>query len=461
MENLKKYITDKNLLIVQAVSMGVTVILSVLILNLIGNINKVVESFDFSGLSSLVGSISTACLLFYLAFFLVLILVVAIGIKVFIMNDKRKECMANLITNGICLIIGFISLGTINQVSQIASSFSQGADSFMSSLFGMSSQDVSELSNLLNLKVPMILFILLQIVSCVIAYFLYKNKSSEAENADIKVYKEKFDNYIKDEKKKRNLIIAAVIAGVLIVGIGGFSVYQANKKTPVDLVSACNVTFDGYDGYGTAEFSCENQDDLEDNSSLNEFLDSVSYSLSKDSDLSNGDKVKLEAEYSQEYADEMKVGVTNYSKSYEVEGLNKVYSSWDMIDEEDQTMLLDAMEPAIYDYFEELTGTSFTYTVNSVTRIADLYKFDTHDKSGELRTVFKVEFTKTGNILDNSTDFTEYFTVNTSSVSPGEDGKGVADGWEELNVSTMYTVDNDTKAKEYYLDDYFDYEEVK
>ena len=124
-------------------------------------------------------------------------------------------------------------------------------------------------------------------------------------------------------------------------------------------------------------------------------------------------------------------------------------------------MLLDAMEPAIYDYFEELTGTSFTYTVNSVTRIADLYKFDTHDKSGELRTVFKVEFTKTGNILDNSTDFTEYFTVNTSSVSPGEDGKGVADGWEELNVSTMYTVDNDTKAKEYYLDDYFDYEEVK
>ena len=65
MENLKKYITDKNLLIVQAVSMGVTVILSVLILNLIGNINKVVESFDFSGLSSLVGSISTACLLFY------------------------------------------------------------------------------------------------------------------------------------------------------------------------------------------------------------------------------------------------------------------------------------------------------------------------------------------------------------------------------------------------------------
>lgn len=162
-----------------------------------------------------------------------------------------------------------------------------------------------------------------------------------------KAPKEPKDNPIKKilaDPKKR--IIAIASAAVLVIAIG-LIIFFATRPSEIDLSDYIKVTFDGYNGHGTAtvEFDhdkfekvCEEKgknlkvdykdldswDDLLEIGGLYAIESAFEYDLSKDSDLSNGDTIELKCEIDNESIKEYGIELTCSTTSYKVSGLAKV-----------------------------------------------------------------------------------------------------------------------------------------
>ena len=142
---------------------------------------------------------------------------------------------------------------------------------------------------------------------------------------------------------------AAVVVLVLII------VLAVTHKTTIKLEDYTTVTFNGYDGYGTAEVSLDYDKMTQviakkgkfkgiartQNDTLNDLADSitdavgpsslaysVSYDIDKDSSLSNGDKVKVVFSYDNDIAKKFKIKFKGESVTEKAEGL-KAVKQWD------------------------------------------------------------------------------------------------------------------------------------
>lgn len=101
----------------------------------------------------------------------------------------------------------------------------------------------------------------------------------------------------KKSKNKRKGIIALVI--LVLLCVGGFAVWKLKfSGQPLNAFKHIEVTFEGVDTKGTAAFEV----DLETvkQKDEKEILETLTYTLEPDEGLSNGDKVKLVAEKSDE-----------------------------------------------------------------------------------------------------------------------------------------------------------------
>lgn len=146
-------------------------------------------------------------------------------------------------------------------------------------------------------------------------------------------------NQIFQKYKKIAIVGAAVIVLVVVVIL-----MVANKKTVVNLNDYVTVTFSGYDSIGTAEYEFDrdaflfdyenvimkkvkkdNTTKYFDNPGASSFLSScVEGKIDKDSDLSNGDIVKLKWNCQDEKAEEQYNVKLKYEETeYKVEGLTE------------------------------------------------------------------------------------------------------------------------------------------
>lgn len=158
----------------------------------------------------------------------------------------------------------------------------------------------------------------------------------------------------KAPKKSINKKLLAIIIGggcaVLLLLIIIIVLIVTHKKT-LDLQDYTKVSFEGYDGYGTAKIDFNHEkfmDDVEeygdiddvdtedvnkiedwaellsDSADAYDAINDVSYKLDKSERLSNGDKVKVKYDFDNDKAAKIGLKFKGEEKAFEVKGLKKV-----------------------------------------------------------------------------------------------------------------------------------------
>lgn len=134
------------------------------------------------------------------------------------------------------------------------------------------------------------------------------------------------------KSKNGKMMLGVIIALVAI--FAGYKVWDTFlNKTTLDVFEGMTLEFYGYNGEGYASiFTYPDIDyDLTD-SSMQTFVNSMSYDIENNGQLSNGDKVKVSVVYSNETAKELKVTFKTESQDFEVTGLTIKYQSASEID---------------------------------------------------------------------------------------------------------------------------------
>lgn len=116
-------------------------------------------------------------------------------------------------------------------------------------------------------------------------------------------------------KKTWKLVLPVFILLVAGIGAGVGYYFWYQSFTEISLAKQTSLVMSGYDGKGSAELS------LETLSEYKEFFDQVETTLSRDSELSNGDEIQISYSYDSELAKAMKLRVSGEPVSLTVEGL--------------------------------------------------------------------------------------------------------------------------------------------
>lgn len=135
-------------------------------------------------------------------------------------------------------------------------------------------------------------------------------------------------------KSKSGKIVIAIVA-VIVVAFAGYKVWDNFfNYTVVDAFKDAEMVFDGYDGEGRSYFSLNSIDYDSDNDDIEIFMYSVTGEIEgDDSNLSNGDKVKVVLSYSESEAKALNIKFKEESKEYEVEGLVQLYKDAASLDQ--------------------------------------------------------------------------------------------------------------------------------
>ena len=384
MELLKKYATRKYLMY-GSIAGGILAVIMLIIYLTVG------QGLDsLSGLSSALSSFRSLCVLYYIDFVILVILVGGYAFRIGYLKDASFMGKLLLGCNGAALLMGLFCFSAIRAVHALASG------DFTAAMAYSGSMD--------NKGIMLVIMVLAQIAAAGISIyilFVKRNEQVEAEEAmkDLSEgakaageavskasaaaqdhalkLSEKCKAYYKTEKGRRNTIIGGIAAAVVIVCIAGFSIYQSVKKTPIDLTSACTVTFEGED--------------------IRMFMSDVTYKVEKDGELKNGDDAVLKAEYSQATADSCKVKVENPEKKVKVEGLEIVYKTFAEIPKASSDKFEAAAKAALEAYIKDRSTSFFSstkVTVEHVALIGVYYEYRSYDHTGTAHYVYRTKVTE-------------------------------------------------------------------
>ena len=132
----------------------------------------------------------------------------------------------------------------------------------------------------------------------------------------------------------RNLIILVLFLMLIVAaGAAGFvwyTLYGWSENRELDLVSNIDIAdlgLEGYDGEGILNYDegyLATLIDYEgDSEKVKEFIKKVSYTVTPDTDISNGDTITIKAEYDPKAASRAKVKVTKDTKHIVIEELDE------------------------------------------------------------------------------------------------------------------------------------------
>ncbi|MBQ3282033.1 MAG: SH3 domain-containing protein [Eubacterium sp.] len=181
------------------------------------------------------------------------------------------------------------------------------------------------------------------------------------------------------EKKKshifRNMLILVLIL-MLIVAAGAaafvwYALYGWADKTKLDLVSNIDVSdlgLEGYDGEGILRYDEEYLASLVEysgnSSKVKHFIENVSYTVTPDTDISNGDTVTIKAEFDEKEARQVGVKVVKDTKKLVIEQLDeKDEAGYNYGDDDSGTESTDTFDDPEDDYSGDGNG---DYTGNDM-----------------------------------------------------------------------------------------------
>lgn len=175
------------------------------------------------------------------------------------------------------------------------------------------------------------------------------NNAVPQPNFQAQNYTQQNMNYapaMQPKKPKNKKMLIGIIGGAcaLVAIIVVAAVLVVNHKTKINLNDYINIKYDGYDTYGRASIDFDSDKYFEDlqkasssfkrvymsegaNNLLSYYYDminSLDYSLDKNSELSNGDTVTVSFEFDNEAAAKFKIEYVGEPTEYTVEGLKEV-----------------------------------------------------------------------------------------------------------------------------------------
>lgn len=428
MEKLKKYVTRKNLAYGNLALGIIALILVLLYFTAVGNA---------SSLSDMQGALSTMrnmCNLFYVVFILLLGLVAGYAFRLFQMKDK---IFANSVLFGcdvFALVMAFISLPAV-----------QGIHAFTKGDLGKALAYSGSMSNSGTILVLMVIACLISAGFSIYVVFVKKteeidvqnvkedlaqgvknagetiSKAGESASQNVSKMSDKIKAYYQTEKGKKNVLLIGAGALVVVALIVGVSIYNAVKRTPIDLTKQCEVSFEGVSGEGQARISCEPDYDHT-NSDIEMFVNDVTYSVEKDGKLKNGDKVVVKAQYSEATADSCKLKVENTEKEFVVEGLEVVYKKFAEVPKKVSGQFESEAQKALDKYLkQEYTDSFFNddVSIESTKLIAVYYMYNDYDRSGKAYYLYRASLLETEE--EYSEKFVEYYYVPITDINTRED----------------------------------------
>ena len=168
----------------------------------------------------------------------------------------------------------------------------------------------------------------------------------------------------KHNMNRNLLIVIFILLLVIILGAAGFIVYAMygwQESTKLDLVGNIDVEdlgLEGYDGEGVLKYDESHLASLVEydggSGKVEDFIKSVSYTVTPDTDISNGDKITIRAEYDSGKARKAGVKVVKDTMHLVIEQLNeKDEDGYNYGDTEGDTESTDTFDDPEDDYSDE------------------------------------------------------------------------------------------------------------
>ncbi|MXQ72542.1 hypothetical protein GSF08_01110 [Clostridiaceae bacterium DONG20-135] len=436
METLKKYVTGKNLQIMTLIGTAFTIMMFIMSSS-IGSSTESISSF--SDIGGLISSLKTFCNIFYLDFFVVLAATAGYAFRIFYEKDTSLSIKVLTPLNGIACLFGLICFSTIHSIKA-------GLSGDFASLLQLG--DIEGQFSILRIM------LLIQIAAGIAAaYFLFYKKNrrigeeeSDKENQEASDHESIVDQvkaYYATEKGKRNIRIGGAAVAVFIVLLVIVNVYESNRRTEIDLTSACAVTFEGVSGNGSANIHCSPDYD-HNNENIASFMSNVSYTIDNDGRLENGMEVTLKANYSEATAESSKINPVKTSKKFKVKGLEIAYRDFadipKKVSNEFEAAAKAFLEKDIQSNVNGLFGYD-TITVEDAALIGIYYKYTSYNNSGTAYYIFRTKETR-----ERSSDTSK--EVNYYSVILE-------------NISSSYKLDLSDESKDMIVDSLSIYEKDK
>lgn len=455
METLKKYVTGRNLQIGTLISAVFAILMFLTSASIVNNAQSVSSFADIGGLIS---GLKNFCNIFYLDF--IVLLAVIAGYAFRMISEKDYGLSTKLLTglNGCAFLLGLICFSAIHSIK---AGLSGDLASFL---------QLGDLEGQLSI---LRIMLILQIGAGITAgYFLFYKKNSKKDNEASVGKEEQPDHesildqikaYYATEKGKRNIRIGGAAAGIFIVLIVTVNIYESTRRTEIDLTSACKVTFEGVSGSGTATINCSPDYDHS-NEKISIFMNGVSYSIDKNGSLENGNKITLQASFSEATAESSKIKPVNTKRTYTVKGLEKAYLGFADVPEK----LSGKFEAASKAYLEKdiqkqvnsLMGYD-SITIEDISLIGIYYGYTSYDNNGIAYYVYRTKETRERSYSTKKE--VNYYAVMIDNINPSYD-LDLTDESDDMHINTISIYDEektDAKALKQFTKYYTNLEKVK
>lgn len=149
-------------------------------------------------------------------------------------------------------------------------------------------------------------------------------------------------------KDKVIYFVSIITMGTILISMAYFFFL---RTVEVDITKNIRVHYTGENGMASVEVEMD-KDDL--NQRMQEFLDTVTFEVLPNHDLSNGEVITINASYDEELAQRYHYQVINTTREVTVEGLQDRYASLDQMDPAYLEDVLQAGQDYVQDHAAEI-----------------------------------------------------------------------------------------------------------
>ena len=153
------------------------------------------------------------------------------------------------------------------------------------------------------------------------------------------------------EAKIKDKVIYFVSISLMCVLLISMAYFFFLRTIEVDVTSDLDIEYTGENRNASVEVQI-NGEDL--NQRIQEFLDTVTFEVTPNTGLSNGDIITVSASYDEELANRYHFEVVHPTREIKVEGLNDRYDSLEQIDTDYLQRIMDAGNVYIQDRKEDI-----------------------------------------------------------------------------------------------------------
>lgn len=399
MDILKKYAKKKTIFLAAFIYSSIYAVLCFLGKVMGGSFNT--SSSDFSALESMIAALSSLVTIIQILFYVMLVVAIVIAVLAavyYFKKDKKDYVMlGEFIGYGLAGALLLFSVPGFNAACKVIRIFTSGD---YSSLYSMDSANMMSSIQTAGscLKafnwVVLIVFVLNLFVFLVIkkvikissfSYSLvesavtgerkivsYDPQTGEPIYEDVPVSStvqagETMAGVKAFFKTKNGKITLGVIAAAVVL-FGGYKVYDTYfNKTAISLLDNVQVEFTGYDGAGRVS-TCRMGDVEYDktNAEIASFVNTITLSYDTDTDLKNGDEIKVTATYNQTTAENLKLDVKNATKTVKVKGLTERYKKASEVSNKFASAIKKSMDEEMKSDYDDRSSTYTTYKTSFV-----------------------------------------------------------------------------------------------